>query len=400
MTRIGLLVVGFGCFLATSVTLFPALAQEEEDPRITPPSLKIGNEYYQPKGRITAGPIRLHPFLNEQITYDDNIYLTQRYRTSDTIFTTEAGCRADLYVFKHSFLLGYRALSHTYLEESDANNVEQAGDLFCGFKGKNLTISLKDSYQRLVNPVSIWQAERMRRSENEAVLSALYEAAKSSIELIVTDNSADYRQKVFNYLDYNEIVFTLTSKYKYSPKTSLVLRADYGDFNFSKNVLNDYTYFQILAGVDGEVSGKTRYLLEVGFTSQEANRKPNTAAKQEFSGITALAKVAHSISDKTSAEVSFLRQLEYGVLSNYQIVDKLEGSFRYLWTEKIGSSARFFFESANQGSVETGPQPRYTWRVGSGIAAWYEIKDYLYAGVDYEYRRKLSHAHDLSLLRQ
>jgi hypothetical protein len=392
-----LLVVVSIYFLAILIACSSAQAQEEgNDPRISPPVLKIGNECYPPKGRITAGPIRLHPFFSEQITYDDNIYLTQRDRKSDTIFTTEAGYRADLYVFEHSFLTGYRAFIHTYLQESDANNIEHSGDISCGLKTKNLTVSFKELYQYLVNPVTIWQTERMRRGENEATLSALYKAAKSSLELKVTDNLADYRKKLFNDFDHNEIIFSVTGKYRYSPKTNLLLRADYGDFKFRENVQNDYTYLQILTGIDGEVTGKTRYSLEVGFTSQEADRKPKTAAKDEFSGITALAKATHTMSDKSSAEASFLRQLEYSVESNYQVVDKFEGSFKHLWTPKIGSRARFFFESANPGKVETTPQPRYAWRVGAGVSAWYEIKDYLYAGFDYEYRRKLSNADNAS----
>lgn len=298
-----------------------------------------------------AGPLRLHPFLSEQITYHDNIYLTQRDRKSDTVFTTETGFRADLYAFPHSFLLGYRAFIHNYLKESNANNIEQSGDLSCELKEKNLTISLKDSYRNLIDPVRIEQTERMRRSENETVLSALYEATKSSLELKISHNFADYKKAVFDEFDHNEVVFSLTGRYKYSPKTNLVLRADYGDFKFKEDVLNDYTYFQFLTGVDGDITGKTRYLLELGFTSQDADSDQNPAAKEQFSGITALARVTHAVSDKTSAEASFFRQLEYSVWSNYQVLDKLECSFRHLWTERIGSRARFFFESANPGAL-------------------------------------------------
>jgi hypothetical protein len=398
MTRTRLFLPAFSCFLAVFIIWTSAAAQEEEkDPRISPLSLRIGNESYSPKGRIMAGPLRLHPFFSEQITYDDNIYLAPKgYRKSDILFTSEAGFRADLYVLNHSFLLGCRAFIHNYLKESDANNIEQSGDLSYELKGKSLTITLKDSYQNLIDPVTIEQTRRMRRSENEAVLSALYEATKSSLELRIANNIADYKKQVFDLFDHNEMVFSVTGKYRYSLKTNLVLRADYGDFKFTKedplNPLNDYTYFQVLTGVDGEITGKTKYLLEIGFTSQNSASKPNPAAKEEFSGITALIKATHSISNKSSAEASFLRQLEYSVQSNYQAVDRFEGSFQHSLTAKITGRARLFFESATPGSVETGPQPRYAWRLGTGISAWYEIKDYLYAGFDYEYRRKLSHA--------
>jgi hypothetical protein len=394
MTRTKLFLPAFSCFLAVFIIWTYAAAQEEEkDPRISPPLLSIGNEGYSPKGRITAGPLRLHPFFSEQITYDDNIYLAPKgYRKSDLLLTSEAGFRADLYVLNHSFLLGCRAFIHNYLKESDANNIEQSGDLSYELKGKSLTIALKDSYQNLIDPVTIEQAIRMRRSENEAVLSALYEAAKSSLELKITNNLADYKKQAFDLFDHNEIVFSITGKYRYSPKTNLVLRADYGDFKFTENVLNDYTYFQVLTGLDGEITEKTKYLLEIGFTNQSSDSKPNPAAKEEFSGVTALVKATHSISDKSSAEASFLRQLEYSVQSNYQVVDRFEGSFQHSCTAKITGRARLFFESASPGSVESGPAPRYAWRVGTGISAWYEIKDYLYAGFDYEYRRKLSHA--------
>jgi hypothetical protein len=96
--------------LITLVVSAPTFGQQAEDPvrKLSVPPLVIGNEIYEPHGRMRLGPFRFHPFLSEQFGYDSNILMTESKPIDEFPLISEIGARFDLANRNQLFFTGYR----------------------------------------------------------------------------------------------------------------------------------------------------------------------------------------------------------------------------------------------------------------------------------------------------
>ncbi|MFH1421894.1 MAG: hypothetical protein ABIH42_04175 [Planctomycetota bacterium] len=402
MIKLKIFLVLITLIVFAAPTVFAQQADDKNDPRINPPQLSIGNEIYTPKRRVMLGEMRFHPFLSQRAIYDDNVYLTELNTKSDIIMSTILGFRSDMFLLQQPFLFGYRARANTYQNESDANNVEHLVNLTCGMKTGNFSFSLKDNFSKLVNPIELMETKQMNRDVNNASLTSLFETSKLELELKVDMNKEDYKETQFDKLDRDDMIIKFTTRYKLSPKTGFVIRADRGTVAFSEEVLNDYTFIRGYGGILGEITGKTSYLVLLGYVTQTPSKTPNTNAVEAYKGPIANINFNYTLNEKNSVGISFLRSLEYNAISNYQVINKFNFNYNHKLSPRFSTKTRFLFENATPGEVvdpsltQTGEQPEQAWRIGIGFSAWYEIGDWIYLGFDVENRRKLTYEENAS----
>ncbi|MCX7704371.1 MAG: outer membrane beta-barrel protein [Planctomycetota bacterium] len=366
-------------------------AQESLEEKI--PWLPVGNERYEPYGTLKAGPFRIHPFASEQVMWFDNIFLQQRYRESDFLSVTELGARADLIYDQKAFLLNLLKLKYNYyLNHSEASNFEysyRCEGRYC--LSRLLSFDGRAEYSHIVEPTEVLFAEKVERDIIDVLLGLDIKTTsdKLSFRAEVQEKNYNFSEKIYDAIDHNEFYFNGLGRYKYSEKTNFGARLGYGMLTYPEDVLNDHSYFTLGAFAEGELWTKVKYFAELGFLMQMVDVK-NNPDDSEYTGPYCGISAQYIATEKWVLKAAFQRRIEYHAAVNYQVVDKLEGDFQWKIRPKIMLHLRCALELFNP----SGDDPdiaAFGWRTIAGAACYYRIKDYLYAGVDYEHTRRLSH---------
>jgi hypothetical protein len=376
-------------FIALSTTF--VYAQEEIIQEL--PWLPVGNERYEPYGTLRVGPFRLHPFASEQLMWYDNIFLLQRDREADFVSVTEAGARGDLLFANKAYLLNLLKLRYNYyMSHSDASNFEflyrSEGKYFIN---RMFTLNGYLSFERNVEPTSVLFTDRFEKYLLDLLLGLDIKTSseKLSFRAELSEKNYSFAGKIYGTVDHNEIYFNGLGRYKYSEKTNFGGRLGYGAVTYSENTLNDNSYFTLGGFAEGELWTKIKYFAELGFLMQMVDVR-NNPDESEYTGPYWAIGAHYATMEKWVLKASIQRRIEYHVAVNYQVVDKIEGDFQWKFSPKI----MFHFRGALELANPSGEDPHiaaFAWRAVVGASGYYRIKDYLYAGIDLEHTRRLSH---------
>ena len=356
------------------------------------PWLPLGNEEYEPYGqKLRLGPFILHPIASEALMWNDNIFLQQRDRISDIVSVTEVGIRADIVYKQDAYLLNLlKGRYNAYFDYSGESNIEyiyRADGKYVFSRMFSLDGYLQFEHQ--VEPTEILFSERYARNVLSALIGLDYKtrSEKVSFRVEVEEKNYNFFGKIYGRIDHNEAYIRLQGLYHWTEKTSVGGRIGYGMLTYSEDYLNDYDYITVAPFVEGELKPKLKYFAEVGFFSQMVD-VVNNPDDEEYSGPYWGLSVQYEVSEKLFLKASIQRRIEYHSAVNYQVLDKLEGDVHWRLRPKMMFRLRWALESSKP-SVKDGVADD-AWRAVAGLAYYYRIKDYLYAGIDYEYIRRSS----------
>lgn len=155
----------------------------------------------------------------------------------------------------------YSAEIGIFSEYARGNNVNQE-------VGGELRLNLPRGYL-LLNNFYRDIARGIERNENrfEALLG--WEGNRLSGELGYMHFSRDYQENMFEILEHDYSIFTLTGYYQMFPKTRLLLEYNRGEIVYERDFIKDAHYDQIWIGVRGELTGKTTGLVKVGYQDRD-----------------------------------------------------------------------------------------------------------------------------------
>jgi hypothetical protein len=368
-----------------------ALGQEESERlEVQVPSLKIGNEAYVPEGKLRLGPFRLHPFLSGYYGYDSNIYLEEKRPSSASVSTAEGGVRIDLIHKRQLFLAGYRAKYNSYDKKGARDNAEHEAELQARFRIGSFFLKLGDTYKNLFEPTPIYFKVKARREEHRGVAGIGFDTSKFFIEVSYGIRNYHFHGKEYINANNNQDIVSGELGYKFSPKTQIRLKGDYGTVDYVEDVQNDYTYMSGYLGLHYKVSGKLLSYLYLGYTSQSLGEEEDWNNKQdeEYSGLSAVGSLAYMVSKRILLSLTLLRELQYNASVNYTVTTKAQLTARYQLSQKFMVSLWLMFEDCDVPKEILGAFDAT--RMSAGASARYDLTRWLSAGVDIEYESRSS----------
>jgi hypothetical protein len=386
--------------LAVFYILFSNIHVGAQDLQDSLPPLPVGKEKYEAYGKkMRLGPFVLHPIASEQIRWCDNIFLHEEDEVSDVASVTELGIRADLVYKQKGYLLNLLKCNYNaYIEYDNESNLEymyradgkcKLSDIF--------SLDGRIDFQHRSEPVEIMFTERLDRNIVSGLvgLDIITRAKKLSFRAEVKEKNYNFYGNTFGTIDHNDFYFNGLGRYKYSEKTSFGGRLGIGDVAYTEDVLNNYKYFTVGAFAEGKLKPKLKYSIEAGFFGQMVDTENNPAYEDEYAGPYWVLGMQYDISEKCLLKTSLQRRVTYHVAVNYQVIDKLDADFKWKVLTKTTLHCRCAFELSNpSGDDETVAADAC--RFIGGVAGYYRIKKYLYAGLDYEFVRRLSGMADAS----
>lgn len=350
----------------------------------------------------------LHFTASETVTYDDNIYLTDKNTKDSFISTTRAGAEYKAPIPSTGLQLtadagvGY----HAYTENHDKNNYWEA---LGGFGIANEQLKLGDRVLYTSDPANNSLDERKKRLNNTGYFSYVTSHDKMfGLGFLASDSFDRYFDSDMQYLNRNRVNLGAQLYYNMTAKTHFFAEYIYSDIDYqeSKGKLNNSHSHSLGLGVNGQIASKVTGTAKVTYDMRdyEQNRegydkyndlvgyyvaltwKPTTRDVLRLSGARKMEETRYGFNRYFADTLVSL----YGA---HKLTDKFTVSLNLAW-ENMDYAKRSHGVKREDNLWSVRPELDYQFKEWLSAGVWYQLRlrdsnDYrtggIYKGQDYDY---------------
>ncbi len=131
-------------------------------------------------GNIRMGPWEIHPYINIEETYDDNIYLEDSNEKDDWIITISPGLRINGELREHEFAIEYRAefLDYSDYKSNDTDKHYFGGSAKFRFP-EGWSLNIKENFVKTYDPATSEQTALEDRTRNDVSIILGYDKTEN-----------------------------------------------------------------------------------------------------------------------------------------------------------------------------------------------------------------------------
>lgn len=331
--------------------------------------------------------------VSEDVSYDDNIYLTDENTKDSFISSTQVGANYKANVpgsgmeLSATGLVGYNA----YTEDSSKNNFWNA---FANVDLKNDMFNIGDRFLYTSDQANSELTERAERINNTGYISFKTSPKKMFGFGLFADDSYDryFQAEYGDALNRNRVNVGAKLFYNVSPMTSFFAEYMYSDIAYEKNKLNNSTGSTVGLGVEGDMTATLNGIAKVTYAMRDYDN--DIAGVDNYNDLFGYyVALEWQPTDRNTVRLSGERSMQesmYG--SNRYYADtliSLYGSQKIFdkWTASLTLGWENMAYSRYVGGNKRADD-LYTIRP----ALDYQFKDWLSAGVWYQFRTRQSNS--------
>ncbi len=328
--------------------------------------------------------------FSEDISYDDNIYLTQDDKVSSAISSTQLYAKYLNTIPNTALKLGANANIgyNAYTENPAKNDYMNAG---AGFNVGNNKFSLDEKFLYTADPATSELTERAKRINNIASFRFKTSLEKKfSIGFLVSDIFDRYMDNMYKSLNRNRVNAGAQVYYNMSPKTSFYFAYLYSIIKYENNDRNNSNGNSFSLGVNGNVTQKVKGTAQISYDTRNYDEDVE-GADSNFGIFGYLLSLTYEPTRRDTIILSGERKVEEATFANnrYYISTGIgleyKHSFYQKWTlgllaayENIGYPETVEDVNRNDDLIKVKPSIEY------------KFKDYLFASLWYQFRNKSS----------
>lgn len=339
----------------------------------------------------------LHFTASETLSYDDNIYLTDKNTKDSFISTTRLGAEYKAPVpstglqLKADAGVGYNA----YTEKPGKNNYWEA---LGGIDLSNEQFKVGDRVLYTSDPANSELTERKKRLNNTGYISYITSHQKMfGLGLFADDSYDRYFESEMQYLTRNRLDLGARLYYNMSAKTHFFVEYTYSDITYKDNKLSNSIGNRFALGVDGKIASKVTGTAKATYEMRDYDH--SRAGAHNYNDLVGYyAALTWTPSTKNVLRLSGERKMEetrYGdddgfnryfadtlvaLYGAQKLTDKLTASLTLAW-ENMHYPRRAYDIKRNDDLFIIRPELDY------------QFKDWLSAGVWYQFRTRNSNAY-------
>ena len=327
----------------------------------------------------------------ETVSYDDNIYLKKGNDKKDSfISTTRVGAdyKAQLpasgLTLHGTALVGYNA----YTEKPSKNNYWDAlgkAELY------NKQFKIGDQILYTADPANNAQTDREKRMNNKGYISYVTSTEKMfGLGLLAEDVYDHYDSTRMNYLNRNRVNLGAQLYYNMTAKTNFFVEYLFSTIDYKTNRNSDSTGNRLGAGVNGQISSKVTGTAKVTYDMRNYNHDLQNA-KNNVDLVGYYAELEWTPSTKNKIRLSGERALQETLWASnryfkdttialygaQKLTDKLTASLTLMW-DLMDYDSQVNGKKRSDDVYSIRPQVDY------------QFKEWLSAGVWYQYRTRTS----------
>lgn len=327
---------------------------------------------------------------SEDISYDDNIYLTKDDTKDSVISTTRVGANYTANLPGSGLTLSANALAgyNAYTEKPSTNNY---WDAFAGVQLQNDWMKLGDRFVYTSDPANSALTDRAKRLQNVGYLSLKTSAEKTlGLGFTAEDIFDRYMQSKWSYLNRNRVNLGVQAFYNVSPKTNFFAEYVYSDISYRSNKINESTGSSVGLGVNGQLAAKVTGTAKVTYDMRDYDH--SLAGAKNYNDLVGyFAELEWTPTEQNTVRLSGQRRMEettYG--TNRYFADtmiSLYGSQKIYnkWTASLTLS----WEDMDYTREVAGTKRNDDlWIVRPAVD--YQFKEWFSAGVWYQFRTRNS----------
>ncbi len=334
----------------------------------------------------SASPVTFS--VSEDFSYDDNIYLTDGDETDSFISATNVGAQYKANIpgsgleLSANGLVGYNA----YTEDSSTNNFWNAAG---SVQLKNSWLNVGDNFIYTSDPANSALTERAERIQNIGYVSFKTSSEKKFGVGISADDVFDrYMKSEWSYLNRNRVNLGAQLYYNVSPKTNFFAEYTYSDINYQDNKENESTGNSVGLGVNGQLASKLSGTAKITYDMRDYDE--SIAGVDSYNDLVGYyVALEWQPTARNTVRLSGQRRMEetlYGnnryfadtlvsLYASQKIYDKWTASLTLSW-EDMDYAYEYQGEKRNDGVYTIRPEVDY------------QFKDWLSAGVWYQWRNR------------
>jgi hypothetical protein len=379
--------------LVIALSAATALAQEEGvrqlehyqqvSPREDIPSLQTSSASLKPESELDLGFTRLHGFLDQRLLYDDNVYLSKRDTTSDTVAVTNPGVLAQSFFGDNRLSLAYAPTLRSYAHNPELDAWDQLANADLRFDNLDSYVRFSDSFERVHETRDIRFPGRVARDTNDVQAEAGLLRGFLGTGILGEHRTRSYGDEVPAFEDFTEDGLKLFGRYGQSADYSWL--AEYGVLfrDFREDVLNDSVTHTVLGGLEYSPRDDLRCLVKAGPVWVQADDDGSVNDDSDLFDLAAEAEVTATVTDGVSARLFYVQRPEYATFSNYQKVHRGGGGATWDVSPGLVSvTGQLFAEKANPSN-----QPTLT-LIGTGLAVDVNLTHWCKVGAGWEWRHR------------
>ncbi len=329
--------------------------------------------------------------VSEDVSYDDNIYLTDENTKDSFISSTQVGANYKANVpgsgleLSATGLVGYNA----YTEDSSKNNYWNA---LANVDLKNDMFNIGDNFLYTSDPANSELTERAERINNTGYISFKTSTEKTLGFGLFADDSYDryFQAEYGDDLNRNRVNVGAKLFYNVSPKTNFFAEYMYSDIAYETNKDNNSTGNTVGLGVEGDITATVNGIAKVTYAMRDyENDVPGVNNYNDLFGY--YVALQWQPTDRNTIRLSGERSMQesmYG--SNRYYADTLVSLYASQkifdkWTASLTLGWENMAYDRYEGNTKRNDD-LYTIRP----ALDYQFKDWLSAGVWYQFRTRQS----------
>jgi hypothetical protein len=328
--------------------------------------------------------------ISEDISYDDNIYLTKDNAKSSLISSTQLFAEY-LNTIPYSGLkigananLGYNA----YSEASSKNNYMNAG---IGFNLSNNKFLLEEDFLYTADPASSELTERAERMNNIASFRFKTSLEKMfSIGFVISDIFDRYIDDDYSDLNRNRVNVGAQLYYNLSSKTSFYLGYMLSRIDYEKESVKESFGNSISLGVNGRVSQKIKGTAQISYDTRSYDKELENADRNV--GLFGyLVSLTYEPTSQNSVILMGERKMEESTFANNRYYISTEIGVQYkqqILTKWIASILASYENIGYPETVNNINRTDNLFKLRPAVE--YKFKDNLFASIWYQFKSKSS----------
>lgn len=357
--------------------------------------------YPSEKAYIKVGNVIFHSALKTGTQFETNIFLSEDGEKYDTITIINPSIGVEIPLRDNRVSLDYDFSYNRFDRYSKQSHIDHRIRALGELKLTDYKISFDEIYRHFTDRSGSENVARLKQATNNFRMGLAVEFDQLAFDAGYTNVIQKYYSDDFiygnlSYKDKNSIshILDLVASYRFLPKTSVLLENNLGFINYDGDLNPDSVYDEILIGLKGDLHKNLAINLKGGLRYQSYDGSTEVV-DDSFTGLVIRGGLAYSITEDDKLSLN----LERGVYEstyrnmNYYTVNSIGFNYTHLFNNKL--SARWFGSyqltlypsESTEGNITA---KRRDSLYGTGFGFTYNIRKWLTAEANYEYKQRES----------
>lgn len=204
--------------------------------------------------RLKAGPLRFHPTLRNQVTYDDNILRERHSGKNDTVFNIKPGAIVELPIDKHQLAIGYEADFEIFSHEKRQNSQNQNFFALADLNFPSWYVNVLEQLNETSDRAGTTFTDRIPRTDQSINPKIGYHWNRLTFETGFQHFYRDFRRHAEKPFDFQIVQLNNAIFYDLYARLKAVWDYSWAQIDYPSAFGRNGTFQQTRVGIEGEVS--------------------------------------------------------------------------------------------------------------------------------------------------